>query len=486
MDWSTSPSPGEPVEVQLDVIVKAIQEIDAKCSTASVIIQINLYWTDPRVAEACSKDPHFRLPTELWTPGLSLANRIDELSIETVSITDRHKGEVRVYFALRGKVDNPMDLEGFPFDEDSIDFRLWGDRMCDQSSADATDFILRCKDGPKFVRFLFKSHLPEFQLLGVSYVEYIDSGDSWGTFGIHIRRKHWYYFFKVTVLMWLIVLLSLPTFLFEFHELEQRMALTATMFLATAATLYVVGQDLPKTEKLHKIDKLLLGTLGVIFATGSESICVFLLHKTNMTAAQQVEDIASVALPLLYASMNVVLFGWPSVRLWFTGPRPKEVREERVFLPWDEVTKVDPWGQDLIRGKILTPGRENIGDRATPKKTATAAKTAAVDAAAAVKQAVTHPKAAAAAVKQAVTHPKAAAAAVKQAVTPMQVQSRSSGDGALSRTVVWDWGADWVNSPTSAEKAPRVDGHSLPVPRQRPRAFEGGRGGGLPKTLDPA
>jgi hypothetical protein len=39
--------------------------------------------------------------------------------------------------------------------------------------------------------------------------------------------------------MWLIVLLAMPTFLFGFGELEQRMALTATMFLATAATLYI-------------------------------------------------------------------------------------------------------------------------------------------------------------------------------------------------------------------------------------------------------
>jgi hypothetical protein len=379
--WATSPSPGEPVEVQLQVRVKAIQEIDAKCSTASVIIQIIYDWTDPRVAEACSKDPHFRLPDDLWTPGLSLANRIDDLALLPACITDRHKGGVSVYFSLRGKVENPMDLEGFPFDEDSIDFRLGGSQTWDQRSADATDFILRCKDGPKFVEFYFESHLPEFQLLGVSYVEYIKRGTSNVTFGIHIRRKHWYYFFKVTVLMWLIVLLSLPTFLFEFHELEQRMALTATMFLATAATLYVVGQDLPKTEKLHKIDKLLLGTLGVIFATGSESICVFLLHKKNMAMAQRVEDIASVALPLLYASMNIVLFGWPAVRLWFAGPLPKQVREERVFLPWDEITKIDPWGASAD-AKVLTPGREHVGN------------------------------------------------------TPMQVQSRSSGDGALSRTVV--------------------------------------------------
>ena len=72
------------------------------------------------------------------------------------------------------------------------------------------------------------------------------------TVGISMRRKHQYYFFKVTILMWLIVLLSMPVFLYGFDELNDRMGLVSTMFLATAATLYVVGGDLPKTRKLNR------------------------------------------------------------------------------------------------------------------------------------------------------------------------------------------------------------------------------------------
>jgi hypothetical protein len=316
--FASSPTPGEPVVVGVNVRVNSIQTIDPKTSTTSIIFFVCYTWIDPRVAEACREDPDFQLPDDLWKPGLGIANGIDETnytvdSVPLVWITGRIKGKVVQNIVFSGTIDNPMSLENFPFDEDTIDIRLVGSRMRNGRGASASDFILRAQEGPTFVTCSFNSHLLEFQLLGLSYVEYIAPWQSldlsYITFGIHIRRKHWYYFYKVTVLMWLIVLLSLPTFLFGFEELEQRMALTATMFLATAATLYVVAQDLPKTEQLHKMDKLLLGTLGIIFATGAESIAVFLLHKTNVAAATKLEDLVSVSLPAAYFLLNVSLFG---------------------------------------------------------------------------------------------------------------------------------------------------------------------------------
>jgi hypothetical protein len=160
--------------------------------------------------------------------------------------------------------------------------------------------------------------------------------------------------------MWLIMLLAMPTFLFEFAELEQRMALTATMFLATAATLYVVGQDLPKTESLNKMDLLLLGTLGVLFAVGGESIAVFLLYKAgDLAAAQAVQDFAVCGvLPVLYLVLNLALFAYPCYCEWLRGAMPGDMDRERTFIPWADVAKTNPWcaGEDAeIRGRGQGP-----------------------------------------------------------------------------------------------------------------------------------
>ena len=137
------------------------------------------------------------------------------------------------------------------------------------------------------MKFFFDRHLPEFQLLGVSYIAYRKFEHSYITVGISLRREHQYYFFKVTILMWLIVLLSMPVFLYDFDQLEARMGLVSTMFLATAATLYVVGSDLPKTADLNKMDKLLLGTLAVIFAAGAESIAAIASSEIMIPSPSQ-------------------------------------------------------------------------------------------------------------------------------------------------------------------------------------------------------
>eukprot|EP00937_MAST-01D_sp_MAST-1D-sp2_P000823 g823.t1 len=361
--WDESPTPGQPVEVDFQLEVKAIQDIDARRGMASVILDICLSWRDPRVEEACKRDQGWEPPAQLWAPGVWLANGVlerEQLVFEDspghlVRVStrpgDRARGLLFIWLTFTGEVDNPMDLEDFPFDEDSLDFRFVGCRMLNGRLTD-TQYNLRPKDGDKFVQFWFNSHLPEFQLLGVSYIKYRKFKHSMITAGISLRREHRYYFFKVTILMWLIVLLSMPVFLYDFNELEQRMGLVSTMFLATAATLYVVGSDLPKTRKLNKMDKLLLGTLAVIFAAGAESIAVSFLHGSgDLDTADALEHATVVALPVLYVFLNAVLFGVPALKACCRDMNclshvPQSVRKGRTFIPWDRINKVDPWAAD--------------------------------------------------------------------------------------------------------------------------------------------
>jgi hypothetical protein len=60
------------------VYIEAIQEIDPKLSTTGLIFQVIYFWADPRVAKACEQDPLFRVPLDLWKPGLQIANGISE------------------------------------------------------------------------------------------------------------------------------------------------------------------------------------------------------------------------------------------------------------------------------------------------------------------------------------------------------------------------------------------------------------------------
>ena len=303
------------------------------------------------MAQACRRDTAFQPPPGLWKPGIYLVNGIGEEQLlvsdaPRIDIEDSAEGRLSMWMTFCGEVDNPMALQGFPFDEDSIDFRLCGCRMRNGTSATAADFLLWAKGGPDFAEFNFESHLAEFQLLGISFLEYTKWGLSFLTFSISIRRRHRYYFYKVTMLMWLIVLLTMPTFLFGYHELEARTSLVSTMFLATAATLIVVAQDLPKTNRLHLMDLLLLGTLLFIFVAGAESIAVSLLaERGELEWAEDLEIATVIGLSAAYALLNAALFVRPVIEQWRRGsqPHPSRLRQERVFVPWAQVRKADPW-----------------------------------------------------------------------------------------------------------------------------------------------
>ncbi len=200
--WASSPS-SDPVQVQLTISVKAIQEINAKRSTATVIVDFDLSWADPRVADAYKRDPTFRLPGDIWTPGLSIQNGINEqqytlAASKDTRILDPRTGELGTEIIYSGSIDNPMDLKGFPFDEDSIDFRVAGSRLANGQPTDARDFVLRAKGGPKFAKFFFDSHLPEYQIL--EYIcPSIRFSAMWNTFGQVFLGHHFSYLASISV-----------------------------------------------------------------------------------------------------------------------------------------------------------------------------------------------------------------------------------------------------------------------------------------------
>eukprot|EP00935_MAST-01C_sp_MAST-1C-sp1_P000670 g670.t1 len=372
-DWSRPPMPeGQPVTVLVRVVVMSINAIDPLSGFATVNICVGMYWHDRRVTEGF-KTAGFRIPHDLWRPSLALPNGVDE---EKWFVSNRHAnqdvrwypndsfhpnglgtspvypGTCRMLLPYVGLIENIMDLRAFPFDEDSIDFRFVGSRFRSGETATEKELILKCRS-TEFVRCYFSRHLHEYEIQGVSYINYCARGFSYIVWGISLRRMFSYYFYKVTLLMWLIAGISMQVFLFSTEELEQRQELAATMFLATAATLYVIQQELPKLNFMNRMDKLLLSTLFLLFLVLVETAVVFSIEDRDV--ADQMDLVCGVGLAFSYAIYSLVLFVPPLVGYWFCSPAvPKHVPPERNFIAWKHVPKVNPWViGDLDNVKML-------------------------------------------------------------------------------------------------------------------------------------
>eukprot|EP00937_MAST-01D_sp_MAST-1D-sp2_P007260 g7260.t1 len=173
-----------------------------------------------------------------------------------------------------------------------------------------------------------------------------ESGNISITFGIVIRREFWYYFYKVILLMWLITVLSAATFLFSPAHFEQRINIAATMFLATAASLYVAGADLPKASALTRLDIVVLSTLFMLFAAAAETCVLFFMLERDLLAierAEEIDEMVAAGFCTIYAIVNVWMFLIPYHRM-SKGPQRNALQKERTFVPWEDAPINDPWG----------------------------------------------------------------------------------------------------------------------------------------------
>mmetsp|Transcript_6503 Transcript_6503/g.16448 ORF Transcript_6503/g.16448 Transcript_6503/m.16448 type:complete len:173 (+) Transcript_6503:477-995(+) len=154
-----------------------------------------------------------------------------------------------------------IDLTCFPFDINCAAVELQAGnthRLSDGSKSgfDQGSFTVRRFD-PRF-----DGVVNEWRLLGVSSRINVRPPNPQGielisvTLGFHLSRKPAYYFWKVMLPLYMLTLLSFGTFEFEVDNLGDRNSSVSTYFLAAFAMLYVVGESIPKTEYLNKIDQV--------------------------------------------------------------------------------------------------------------------------------------------------------------------------------------------------------------------------------------
>jgi hypothetical protein len=341
-----------------------LSEIDNVKSTAAVQFDVNLFWRDPRLAELNRRTEgglnDNDIPEGLWRPSFDLNQRCADIPVSVfadpaapsveVELANPEDGLLQLVIPVTGTVDNPMDLTEFPFDEDGIDFTLCGTMLRDGRSADASDFELVPCDPHKSLGFPFMTmsetadSMPEFSILGSEVEAYHKTrknahrsnggySRTWSyiNFTVHVRREVGYFFWKIIVPLWLIATLVMSTFSHPACAYGDRTEGVLALFMATAATLYVVGASLPAASFLTPIDKLVVATLLLIVLIQLETMYLAkLCQNDGEKQAQEIDDYAVYVFALTYTLFNAAIFVPRVLRRWRAGLKPVS------FLPgWE-------------------------------------------------------------------------------------------------------------------------------------------------------
>lgn len=369
--WSCPPpSEGnEPLWVDIRFNLNKVTSVDTVHGAAWVSIGIAFYWTDSRLRNWSRSD----LPSKLWGPCCWLFNAHQDLQEvpQDFGLTDSSEGRMKRYCRYMGTVDNPMDLAQFPFDINTIDLRFrsashWVclDGSCKGDLAKGRAYFFRpCSrenEGDLF-QLLWNGCIAEFDVLGISLGVEDKPATSSGQevsellFKFHIARKTGFYFWKVLMPIYMLAGLSLASFLLDVQAFGERMNMNVTLFLASFAMLYVLGEHLPKTDFLISVDLVIITTSVALLAA---CILAYVVKR-----AHEAEEEAEAGGPwdepagTRRADFLNMVFGTSLAAL-------EVIANASILIP--------PW---LRRRRDILSLREHLlSDRALPRRTAQASR----------------------------------------------------------------------------------------------------------------
>jgi len=97
----------------------------------------------------------------------------------------------------------------------------------------------------------------------------------------HISRKAGFYFWKVLLPIYMLAGLSLVSFLLDAQDFAERLNMNVTLFLASFAMLYVLGEHLPKTDFLISVDLVIITTSLALVAACVLAYVVKRVHEAE-------------------------------------------------------------------------------------------------------------------------------------------------------------------------------------------------------------
>lgn len=282
--------------------VRDITEVDAVKGRVSLDFTLQLFWKDPKLIGKKKSGIDW---SKEWSPDVEIYNGV-ELAVEdvTTELKDATTGEVKQKLRYMGTLSNWMDLHDFPYDQDDFFILV----RCKKFSIEDVEFAIpKNWKGEDAMGSSTAVGLMDWNV-GVPTAEIQTmkrhtSDDLFSSLVVSttIRRISGYYFWRLLLILYLIVTMAWTTFFLDPAAFEERLANNLTLFLSIVAFLFTISSDLPKVPYLTFMDKVITGNFLFLFFSVMENYAVFMLIKHDMQSyADTLDTIAIIAFPVIY------------------------------------------------------------------------------------------------------------------------------------------------------------------------------------------
>ena len=310
--------PGEtPVPVQVGIYLIDITNIDETRNTFDVELDVQVRWTDTRMAfdaEEAGTDRRVYVGPKaekffdgLWTAQIVLANPVGQMGTGARKVTVHADGRIEISAQVNSTVRTNLDYRRFPFDRQVLPIILesfaWNNSVVELvPDLDRTGFA------------------PEFSLAEWD-IEALDSNVadvlrvrdatpfSNINYEVRIQRQSGYYIWKIFLTVFIIVSLTWVVFWMSDERLGRRAGVSSSGILTVIAYQFVTTSTLPRVSYLTVADLVMTVSIITIAATMVVSVLVDRIGYKNNAAQLRVDKACRWIFPLAYLGMLAIVIG---------------------------------------------------------------------------------------------------------------------------------------------------------------------------------
>jgi len=276
--------------VVFQVYINRIFNIDDVAQELNVDMYLKLNWrSNIWVGKTDEEFQEDEQKTSWWSPGVEVSNAI-ELEEQTEQeeafwLEIPEEGILAYTQRYIGTVATNMDLHQFPFDKQriTINFESFHWKEADMKMVVPHNFQVQLPPAPgnSWPSMNSEVVLHNWSIDEISvkerpkYYEFEDRTYSQVQVSLKVQREVRYYFYKVLVVLWLIVGMSWAVFFCDADDISTRLSLLVTLFLAAVAFNFAIGGSLPKVPYNTMLDQNLLVGYSYIAVLVVECLIVF-------------------------------------------------------------------------------------------------------------------------------------------------------------------------------------------------------------------
>ena len=300
----------ETTEILVGIYTLDLVKINEIEQTVYIDFYLGLQWYDSRLDSSLS-DPNFApyqcQLQEIWHPNLHIINqRHLEKELEEIAHINS-QGIVTYRQRYYGKLATTLDLKRFPFDEQIIKIEL-----------------ISFSHSPEEIHFIEAEELngisPEISLVNWSieeisthshahYLQPEQQDYARFDYQIKVKRHSSFYAWRVLFPVALIVLMSDLVFWLEPTQIIPQITLATATMVSLITYQFILRQELPKMNYLTAEDKVIVGSMLLVFLALVESVTsINLVAEGYLELALYLDDVLKWLVPVLFMSLASFAF----------------------------------------------------------------------------------------------------------------------------------------------------------------------------------